>query len=82
MIRNEKPCSFYKIEHSSTDPQSCPQMSSNILCQFLALNSHRVVEIQVDLSVSCNKKENGTWSVTRNEKTLALKIKLNTHQRI
>ena len=45
--RNEKPCCLYKIEHSSTDLQSCLQMSSNSLCHVLILKSHRVVEIQI-----------------------------------
>ena len=35
-----------------------------------------------DLSVFCNKNQNSGWTVTRNEKTFALYIKLNTHQRI
>ena len=46
-MRNEKPCSLYTIEHSSTDLQPCLQMSSKSLCHGLALRSHRVVETQV-----------------------------------
>ena len=38
---------FYKIEHTSRDPQPCLQMTSNSLCQFLVLNIHRVVETQI-----------------------------------
>ena len=56
-------------------------MSSNNLCHGLVLQIHTVVEY-IDLSVFCNKNEKSRWTVTRNEKTLALYIKLNTHQRI
>ena len=38
--------SLYKNEHSSTDLQSCLQMSSNSLCHALVLKIHSVVEIQ------------------------------------
>ena len=51
-------------------------MSSNSLCHDLDLRSHR----NADLSVFCNNNENSRWSVTRNEKNLALYILLNTHQ--
>ena len=56
-------------------------MSSNNLCQGLVLQIDTVVEY-IDLSVFCNKSEKSRWTVTRNEKTLALYINLNTHQRI
>ena len=35
-----------------------------------------------DLSVFYNKNENSRWTLTRIEKTLALYIKMNTHQLI
>ena len=56
-------------------------MSSNNLCHGLVLKIHSV-EKNTDLSVFRNKHENSRWTVTRNEKALALYIKLNTHQRI
>ena len=56
-------------------------MSSNNLCRGLDLKIHSV-EKNTDLSVFRNKNENSRWTVTRNEKALALYIKLNTHQRI
>ena len=56
-------------------------MSSNNLCRGLDLKIHSL-EKNTDLSVFRNKNENSRWTVTRNEKALALYIKLNTHQRI
>ena len=46
-------------------------MSSISLCHGLVLKIQNVVEKQ-DLSIFCNKNENSRWTVTRNEKTLAL----------
>ena len=50
------------------------QSSSNSLCLDLVLKIATVVEIQM--------YENSRGAVTRNEKTLALFVKLYTHQRI
>ena len=56
-------------------------MSSNSLCHGLVLKNPSVVEKQIEASFA-KKNENSSWTVTRNEKTFALYIKLNTHQRI
>ena len=40
-----------------------------------------MVEIEIKASLAM-KNENSRWTVTRNEKTLALCIEFNTHQRI
>ena len=47
VTRNKKPCSLYKIEHSSPDLQPHLQMSSTNLCNGLVFRSHSVVEIQI-----------------------------------
>ena len=56
-------------------------MSSNSLCHFLVLKIHSVVDMQI-LASFVIKKEIRRWTVTQNEKTLAIYVKLNTHQRI
>ena len=73
-------CSLHKIEHSSTDLQPCLQISSKSLCHGLVLKIHSAVKTQIQESFAI--KKNSRWTVKRNEKTLALYIKLNTHQRI
>ena len=56
-------------------------MSSNSLCHGVVLKIDSVVEIQIKASFA-KKTESNRWTVTRNEKTIALYTKLNTHQRI
>ena len=56
-------------------------MSSNILCHGLVLKTQSVVETQIKASF-CRKNETSRWTVTRNEKTFAIYIKVYTHQRI
>ena len=74
-------CCLYKIENSSTDLQACLQILSNNLCNGLVLKIHSVVEIQIQASFAM-KNLNSRWTVPRNENTLAVYIKLKTHQRI
>ena len=54
--RNKKPCSLFKLEHSSTGLQQGLQISSNSLCHGLVLKSHRVVEIQIQASLAKKMK--------------------------
>ena len=56
-------------------------MSSNSLCHGLVLKNPSVVEKQIEASFAI-KMKNSRWTVSRNEKTFALYIKLNTHKRI
>ena len=56
-------------------------MSSNTLCHGLVLKSHAVVELQMYAFHAIKMKTVDGWE-TRNEITLSLHKKLNTHQRI
>ena len=58
-------------------------MSSDVIKKFVSQYSFKdsLRGRNSDLSVFCNKNENSGWTVTHNEKTLALNITL-THQRI
>ena len=53
----KKPCSLYKIEHSSTDPQPRLRMSSNSLCHGLVSKILSVVEIQIQASFAIKMKK-------------------------